>query len=83
VEPYVPSTGFYRNKAKHILAVSRLLMELHRAKQPAGLAIEGSPPTTRKEIEKPIKLPISYQPTLYPWIRRTFPIRKPERIAGL
>jgi endonuclease-3 len=41
VEPYVPSTGFYRNKAKHILAVSRLLMELHGAKQPAGLLIEG------------------------------------------
>ncbi|MFZ0407178.1 MAG: endonuclease III [Cyanobium sp.] len=29
VEPFVKSTGFYRNKAKHIVASSRLLMERH------------------------------------------------------
>jgi len=29
VEPYVKSTGFYRNKAKHIVASSRLLVEHH------------------------------------------------------
>ena len=29
VEPYVKSTGFYRNKAKHIVAACRLLMEHH------------------------------------------------------
>ncbi len=29
VEPYVRSTGFYRNKAKNIVASSRLLLERH------------------------------------------------------
>ena len=29
VEPYVKSTGFYRNKAKHIVAACRLLVEHH------------------------------------------------------
>lgn len=37
VEPYVQSTGFYRNKAKHIVAASRLLMEHHGGAVPASM----------------------------------------------
>ena len=37
VEPYVQSTGFYRNKAKHIVAASRLLMERHGGAVPASM----------------------------------------------
>ena len=34
VEPYVQSTGFYRNKAKAIVGASRLLMERHGGEVP-------------------------------------------------
>ncbi|MCP9774047.1 endonuclease III [Cyanobium sp. WAJ14-Wanaka] len=34
VEPYVQSTGFFRNKAKAIVGSSRLLMELHGGEVP-------------------------------------------------
>jgi endonuclease-3 len=37
VEPYVRSTGFFRNKAKHIVAASRLLMERHGGAVPASM----------------------------------------------
>ncbi len=37
VEPYVQSTGFFRNKAKHIVATSRLLMERHGGAVPATM----------------------------------------------
>lgn len=37
VEPYVQSTGFFRNKAKHIVAASRLLMERHGGDVPASM----------------------------------------------
>lgn len=37
VEPYVQSTGFFRNKAKHIVAASRLLMERHGGAVPASM----------------------------------------------
>ena len=37
VEPYVQSTGFYRNKAKHIVASSRLLMKRHGGAVPASM----------------------------------------------
>ncbi|MFN9622548.1 MAG: endonuclease III [Cyanobacteriota bacterium] len=38
VEPYVRSTGFYRNKAKAIVGASRLLMERHGGQVPASMA---------------------------------------------
>ncbi|MGB7565144.1 MAG: endonuclease III [Prochlorococcaceae cyanobacterium] len=38
VEPYVKSTGFFRNKAKHIVASSRLLMERHGGEVPRSMA---------------------------------------------
>jgi endonuclease-3 len=38
VEPYVRSTGFYRNKAKSIVGASRLLMERHDGQVPATMA---------------------------------------------
>lgn len=38
VEPYVRSTGFYRNKAKAIVGASRLLMESHDGQVPASMA---------------------------------------------
>lgn len=37
VEPLVRSTGFFRNKAKHIVAASRLLMERHGGEVPASM----------------------------------------------
>ncbi|MCP9848813.1 endonuclease III [Cyanobium sp. Morenito 9A2] len=37
VEPYVKSTGFFRNKAKNIVASSRLLMERHGGAVPASM----------------------------------------------
>jgi endonuclease-3 len=37
VEPYVQSTGFFRNKAKNIVAASRLLMERHGGAVPASM----------------------------------------------
>ncbi|MFN9645740.1 MAG: endonuclease III [Cyanobacteriota bacterium] len=38
VEPYVRSTGFYRNKAKAIVGASRLLVERHGGQVPASMA---------------------------------------------
>ena len=38
VEPYVQSTGFFRNKAKHIVASSRLLLERHGGAVPQTMA---------------------------------------------
>ena len=38
VEPYVQSTGFFRNKAKHIVASSRLLLERHGGVVPQTMA---------------------------------------------
>lgn len=38
VEPYVRSTGFFRNKAKAIVGASRLLMERHNGQVPASMA---------------------------------------------
>jgi endonuclease-3 len=38
VEPYVKSTGFFRNKAKHIVASSRLLIERHGGEVPRSMA---------------------------------------------
>jgi endonuclease-3 len=38
VEPYVRSTGFYRNKAKAIVGASRLLIERHGGEVPASMA---------------------------------------------
>ena len=37
VEPYVRSTGFFRNKAKNIVAASRLLIERHGGAVPASM----------------------------------------------
>jgi endonuclease III len=37
VEPYVKSTGFFRNKAKNIVAASRLLLERHGGAVPASM----------------------------------------------
>ncbi|MCP9915197.1 endonuclease III [Cyanobium sp. ATX 6F1] len=37
VEPYVKSTGFFRNKAKNIVASSRLLMERHGGAVPRSM----------------------------------------------
>jgi endonuclease-3 len=37
VEPYVHSTGFFRNKARAIVGVSRLLMERHGGEVPASM----------------------------------------------
>jgi endonuclease-3 len=37
VEPYVRSTGFFRNKAKAIVGASRLLMERHAGQVPASM----------------------------------------------
>jgi endonuclease-3 len=37
VEPYVQSTGFFRTKAKNIVAASRLLMERHGGAVPASM----------------------------------------------
>jgi endonuclease-3 len=38
VEPYVKSTGFFRNKAKNIVASARLLLERHGGQVPATMA---------------------------------------------
>jgi endonuclease III len=38
LEPYVKSTGFFRNKARHIVASSRLLMQRHGGTVPATMA---------------------------------------------
>jgi endonuclease-3 len=38
VEPYVRSTGFFRNKAKSIVGASRLLIERHGGQVPASMA---------------------------------------------
>ncbi len=38
VEPYVKSTGFFRNKAKNIVASSRILMERHGGEVPRSMA---------------------------------------------
>jgi endonuclease-3 len=38
VEPYVKSAGFFRNKAKNIVAASRLLMERHGGTVPRSMA---------------------------------------------
>ena len=38
VEPYVRSTGFYRNKARHIVGTSRLLLERHHGRVPQSMA---------------------------------------------
>ena len=38
VEPYVRSTGFYRNKAKFIVGAARLLMERHNGEVPGSMA---------------------------------------------
>lgn len=38
VEPYVRSTGFFRNKAKSIVGTSRLLVERHNGQVPASMA---------------------------------------------
>ncbi|MCT0230516.1 endonuclease III [Synechococcus sp. CS-1324] len=38
VEPYVKSTGFFRNKAKNIVASSRLLLERHGGAVPSSMA---------------------------------------------
>jgi endonuclease-3 len=37
VEPLIRSTGFFRNKAKNIVAASRLLMERHGGRVPASM----------------------------------------------
>jgi endonuclease-3 len=37
VEPYVQSTGFFRNKAKNIVAASRLLIERHGGAVPRSM----------------------------------------------
>jgi len=37
VEPYVRSTGFFRNKARNIVAASRLLIERHGGAVPASM----------------------------------------------
>ena len=37
VEPYVHSTGFFRNKAKNIVGASRLLIERHGGAVPASM----------------------------------------------
>jgi endonuclease-3 len=37
VEPYVRSTGFFRNKAKNIVGASRLLIERHGGAVPASM----------------------------------------------
>jgi len=37
VEPYVQSTGFFRNKARHIVGASRLLLERHGGEVPASM----------------------------------------------
>ncbi len=37
VEPYVRSTGFFRNKAKNIVAASRLLVDRHGGEVPASM----------------------------------------------
>jgi len=38
LEPYVKSTGFFRNKAKNIVAASRLLVERHGGAVPTSMA---------------------------------------------
>ena len=38
VEPYVRSTGFFRNKAKNIVASSRLVVERHGGAVPASMS---------------------------------------------
>jgi endonuclease-3 len=37
VEPYVQSTGFFRNKARHIVGASQRLMECHGGEVPASM----------------------------------------------
>lgn len=49
VEPYVRSTGFFRNKAKAIVGASRLLMERHNGQVPASMAeLQELPGVARK-----------------------------------
>ena len=49
VEPYVRSTGFYRNKAKNIVAASRLLVSNHGGEVPASMeALLALPGVARK-----------------------------------
>ena len=49
VEPYVRSTGFYRNKARHIVGTSRLLQERHQGRVPKSMeALLQCPGVARK-----------------------------------
>ena len=49
VEPYVHSTGFYRNKARHIVGTSRLLLERHHGYVPKSMeALLECPGVARK-----------------------------------
>ncbi|MEB3317686.1 MAG: endonuclease III [Cyanobacteriota bacterium] len=49
VEPYVRSTGFFRNKAKAIVGTSRLLVERHDGQVPASMvALVALPGVARK-----------------------------------
>lgn len=49
VEPYVRSTGFYRNKARNIVAASRLLVSNHGGAVPASMeALLALPGVARK-----------------------------------
>ncbi len=49
VEPYVRSTGFYRNKARHIVGTSRLLLERHQGHVPKSMeALLQCPGVARK-----------------------------------
>ena len=49
VEPYVRSTGFYRNKARHIVGTSRLLLERHQGRVPRSMeALQQCPGVARK-----------------------------------
>lgn len=49
VEPYVRSTGFYRNKARNIVAASRLLVSNHCGAVPASMeALLALPGVARK-----------------------------------
>ena len=49
VEPYVRSTGFYRNKARHIVGTSRLLLERHHGHVPKSMeALLQCPGVARK-----------------------------------
>ncbi|SAY38951.1 Endonuclease III (EC 4.2.99.18) [Candidatus Synechococcus spongiarum] len=49
VEPYVRPTGFYRNKARHIVSTSRLLLERHQGRVPKSMeALLECPGVARK-----------------------------------